>query len=84
MTVCNFDFTRKLQEQIDNFPHIYYFQCTKFLDDQTILQWQHYSRKRPKLVENAVAGNTASVAGTPASNAPSHQSGNPQASSSAK
>jgi len=59
-------------------------QCTKFLDDQTILQWQHYSRKRPKLVENAVAANTASVAGTPASNAPSHQSGNPQASSSAK
>ena len=51
-----------------------FFQCTKFLDDQTILHWQHYSRKRAKLVENAVANHTASVGGTPSSNAPSHQS----------
>ena len=58
-------------------------QCTKFLDDQTILQWQHYSRKRPKLVENAAAANTAEVASTPASNAPSN-SGTAQASSSTK
>jgi len=43
-------------------------QCTKFLDDQTILHWQHYSRKRAKLVENAVTTQTASVAGTPSSN----------------
>merc|ERR1712018_393906 len=45
-------------------------QCAKFLDDQTILHWQNYSRKRTKLIENAVAANTANVVGTP-SNAPS-------------
>ena len=49
---------------------IYCFQCAKFLDDQTILHWQNYSRKRTKLIENAVAANTANVVGTP-SNAPS-------------
>ena len=46
---------------------LFYLQCAKFLDDQTILHWQHYSRKRAKLVENAVAANTQSVAGTPQS-----------------
>ncbi|XP_033238318.1 mediator of RNA polymerase II transcription subunit 31 isoform X2 [Drosophila pseudoobscura] len=30
-------------------------QCCKFIDDQAILQWQHYTRKRIKLMENAAA-----------------------------
>lgn len=41
--------------------------CTKFLDDQTILHWQSYTRKRARLVESAATINTASVAGTPSS-----------------
>lgn len=49
------------------------FQCSKFLDDQTILHWQHYSRKRAKLVENATANHMNSVAGTPSSNTASQQ-----------
>ena len=42
-------------------------QCAKFLDDQTILHWQSYTRKRARLVENAVNVNAASAAATPAS-----------------
>ncbi|KAH8271437.1 hypothetical protein KR018_009914, partial [Drosophila ironensis] len=30
-------------------------QCCKFIDDQAILQWQHYTRKRIKLLENVTA-----------------------------
>ncbi|KPU80106.1 uncharacterized protein Dana_GF16664, isoform D [Drosophila ananassae] len=30
-------------------------QCCKFIDDQAILQWQHYTRKRIKLLENVNA-----------------------------
>ncbi|XP_043065095.1 mediator of RNA polymerase II transcription subunit 31 isoform X2 [Drosophila ficusphila] len=30
-------------------------QCCKFIDDQAILQWQHYTRKRIKLIENVTA-----------------------------
>lgn len=26
-------------------------QCCKFIDDQTILHWQHYTRKRMKLLD---------------------------------
>lgn len=32
-------------------------QCCKFIDDQAILQWQHYTRKRIKMF-NSVNGNT--------------------------
>ncbi|XP_076045431.1 mediator complex subunit 31 isoform X4 [Oratosquilla oratoria] len=30
-------------------------QCCKFIDDQMILHWQHYTRKRMKLLETGVA-----------------------------
>ncbi|XP_034131550.1 mediator of RNA polymerase II transcription subunit 31 isoform X2 [Drosophila guanche] len=30
-------------------------QCCKFIDEQAILQWQHYTRKRIKLMESATA-----------------------------
>ena len=43
------------------------FQCAKFLDDQTILHWQSYTRKRMRLVEGAVNAGAASGAATPAS-----------------
>ena len=46
---------------------IYFLQCAKFLDDQTILHWQSYTRKRTRQVEAAANVATASVAGTPAS-----------------
>jgi len=42
-------------------------ECAKFLDDQTILHWQSYTRKRTRQVEAAANVTTASVAGTPAS-----------------
>lgn len=42
-------------------------QCAKFLDDQTILHWQHYNRKRIKLLDTAVAANQQANQGTPAS-----------------
>ncbi|XP_053643811.1 mediator of RNA polymerase II transcription subunit 31 isoform X2 [Cherax quadricarinatus] len=29
-------------------------QCCKFIDDQTVLHWQHYSRKRMKLLETGI------------------------------
>ncbi|XP_075146115.1 mediator complex subunit 31 isoform X3 [Haematobia irritans] len=34
-------------------------QCCKFIDDQAILQWQHYTRKRIRML-NAVNGNATS------------------------
>lgn len=34
-------------------------QCCKFIDDQAILQWQHYTRKRIRML-NAVNGNAGS------------------------
>ncbi|GFG37009.1 hypothetical protein Cfor_05420 [Coptotermes formosanus] len=40
-------------------------QCTKFIDDQQILLWQHYTRRRTRLlqsqaeqVQNQIAPNT--------------------------
>lgn len=30
-------------------------QCCKFIDDQMILHWQHYTRKRMKLMETGVS-----------------------------
>ena len=29
-------------------------QCTKFIDDQQILHWQHYTRRRTQLLQAAV------------------------------
>lgn len=29
-------------------------QCTKFIDDQQILLWQHYTRRRTRLLQTAV------------------------------
>merc|ERR1739845_250800 len=31
-------------------------QCARFLDDQVILHWQHYTRRRAKLFEAAASG----------------------------
>ena len=45
----------------------FFLQCAKFLDDQTILHWQSYTRKRSRQVEAAANVTNASVAGTPAS-----------------
>lgn len=39
-------------------------QCCKFIDDQMILHWQHYTRKRMKLME---IGLTQQGSQTPAS-----------------
>lgn len=32
-------------------------QCARFLDDQVVLHWQHYSRKRAKLFESSASQN---------------------------
>jgi len=32
-------------------------QCARFLDDQVLLHWQHYTRKRAKLFETATTAN---------------------------
>ena len=40
-------------------------QCAKFLDDQVILSWQHYARKRVKLIENAAGSGTPPGSGAP-------------------
>jgi len=41
-------------------------QCARFLDDQVILHWQHYTRRRAKLFETAggqtAAGSTSAAA----------------------
>ena len=42
-------------------------QCVRFLDDQVILHWQHYTRRRTKLFEAASSNQTQSGAQTPAS-----------------
>jgi len=34
-------------------------QCARFLDDQVILHWQHYTRRRAKLLETAQMGGVA-------------------------
>lgn len=39
-------------------------QCCKFIDDQAILQWQHYTRKRIKIF-NSVNGNTQNQLNAP-------------------
>lgn len=40
-------------------------QCARFLDDQVILHWQHYTRRRAKLFEAASSGGQAgSMTGT--------------------
>ena len=45
-------------------------QCCKFIDDQMILHWQHYTRKRMKLMETGLnqqsTNNPASQTTTPA------------------
>lgn len=59
-------------------------QCCRFIDDQQILHWQHYTRKRLKLLqsqsEKHLAGNSSSSIGTPTGTAASaslqQQSGN--------
>jgi len=47
-------------------------QCTKFIDDQQILLWQHYTRRRTRLLqrqaEEAGTGSTGSVAAHSATN----------------
>jgi len=40
-------------------------QCAKFIDDQAILHWQHYTRKRMKLLEHSLSQQPGSQ--TPAS-----------------
>ncbi|MCL4137177.1 UNVERIFIED_CONTAM: hypothetical protein GTU68_022301 [Idotea baltica] len=43
-------------------------QCCKFIDDQMILHWQHYTRKRMKLMESGISQQgtqSASVSTTP-------------------
>ena len=37
------------------------FQCAKFLDDQAILQWQQYTRKRIRLMENVSNPNPGNI-----------------------
>ena len=42
-------------------------QCVRFLDDQVILHWQHYTRRRAKLFETAQTNQQGVGAATPAS-----------------
>ena len=42
-------------------------QCVRFLDDQVILHWQHYTRRRAKLFETANTNTQAASGQTPAS-----------------
>ena len=42
-------------------------QCVRFLDDQVILHWQHYTRRRTKLFEAASNNQATSGGQTPAS-----------------
>ena len=42
-------------------------QCVRFLDDQVILHWQHYTRRRAKLFETAGTNTQAASGQTPAS-----------------
>lgn len=34
-------------------------QCTKFIDDQQILLWQHYTRRRNRLMTSTAANGTS-------------------------
>lgn len=43
-------------------------QCTKFIDDQQILLWQHYTRRRSRLLQTA-STNGSNEANTPNQNA---------------
>ncbi|KAI5722131.1 mediator of RNA polymerase II transcription subunit 31 isoform X1 [Diaphorina citri] len=36
-------------------------QCAKFIDDQQVLLWQHYTRKRTKLLNEAAQNNISGV-----------------------
>ncbi|XP_042239202.1 mediator of RNA polymerase II transcription subunit 31-like isoform X3 [Homarus americanus] len=49
-------------------------QCCKFIDDQTVLHWQHYSRKRMKLLETGINQQGSQ---TPVSQSTVSQSGAP-------
>ena len=42
-------------------------QCVRFLDDQVILHWQHYTRRRAKLFETAQTNQQGAGTATPAS-----------------
>lgn len=42
-------------------------QCARFLDDQVILHWQHYTRRRARLFETATQGTQQGGQATPAS-----------------
>jgi len=42
-------------------------QCVRFLDDQVILHWQHYTRRRAKLFETASTNAQQAVSQTPSS-----------------
>lgn len=57
-------------------------QCAKFIDDQAILHWQHYTRKRMKLLEHSLSqqqGNQtpASTASGAATSGPASQQQQP-------
>lgn len=40
-------------------------QCARFIDDQVILHWQHYTRRRAKLFEAATTGGQQAASATP-------------------
>merc|ERR1712083_446534 len=42
-------------------------QCVRFLDDQVILHWQHYTRRRAKFFETASTNAQQAVSQTPSS-----------------
>lgn len=43
-------------------------QCARFLDDQVVLHWQQYARKRAKMFETAVQGQPAAGGGNSTGN----------------
>jgi mediator of RNA polymerase II transcription subunit 31 len=42
-------------------------QCARFLDDQVILHWQHYTRRRAKLIDTAAGSAQQTASNTPGS-----------------
>jgi len=42
-------------------------QCARFLDDQVLLHWQHYTRRRAKLIDTAATATQQAASNTPAS-----------------
>lgn len=36
-------------------------QCAKFIDDQILLLWQHYTRRRTKFLQTAIESHTAAL-----------------------